>query len=205
MRNQAELADVLDRLDAAGIDEVFVVAGDLREPEGDYADGLALLRSMAELGRLPARLGVPSYPEGHWAIDEHTLWSSLHAKQRYADYTVTQLCFDAGAVCRFAAAARDRGVTLPVVAGVPGVVDAGKLLRISLRVGVGESLRFVRGHRSVAGGLVRPGGYRPDGLVGKLAGHVAEGRCELAGLHLYTFNHITATARWVRQARRRAA
>jgi methylenetetrahydrofolate reductase (NADPH) len=205
LRDRAELADVLDRLDAAGIDEVFVVGGDARTPEGEFADGLALLRSMAELGRLPARVGVPSYPEGHWAIDEPTLWSSLWAKQTYADYTVTQLCFDADAVCRWANAARHGGITLPIVAGVPGLVDAGKLLRISLRVGVGESLRFLRGHRSVAGGLLRPSGYHPDALVGELAARVADGRCELAGLHFYTFNHVTATAGWVRRAQEQGA
>lgn len=202
LRDAAELTEVLDRLDAAGVDEVFVVGGDTREPEGAFADGLALLRSMDELGRLPGRVGVPSYPEGHWAIDDDTLWTSLRAKQNYADYTVTQLCFDARAVCRFTAAARHHGITLPIVAGVPGVVDIGRLLRISMRVGVGESLRFVRGHRSVAGSLPRPGGYHPDALVDALATRVSLGHCDLAGLHLYTFNQVTATARWVRRAHR---
>lgn len=203
--DRAELAGILDRIEAAAIDEVFVVGGDQPAPAGAYADGLALLRDMAELGRLPARIGVPSYPEGHWAIDGPTLWESLRAKQDYATYTVTQLCFDADAICRFTTEARDRGVTLPVVAGVPGVVDAARLLRISLRIGIGQSIRFVRGHRSVAGRLLRPGGYRPEGLLRKLATRMGEGRCELAGLHFYTFNRVEATARWVGQAHRRAA
>ncbi|MGH3450311.1 MAG: methylenetetrahydrofolate reductase [Haloechinothrix sp.] len=203
--DEAELSEVVSRLEAAGIDEVFVVGGDASEPAGRFADGLSLLRSMAELGRLPARIGVPSYPEGHRSIDEHALWAALRAKQRYAGYTVTQLCFDADTVCRFAAAARRRGITLPIVAGVPGVVDTGTLLRVSLRIGIGESMRFVRGHRSVAGRLLRPGGYRPEALVRKLGARAREGRCEMAGLHIYTFNHVGATARWVQQAHRRAA
>jgi len=205
VRARGELTGLLDRLEAAGIDEVFVIAGDAREPLGPYPDGLSLLRAMDDLGRVPARVGVPGYPEGHWAIDTPTLWSSLLAKQRYAAYVVTQLCFDADAMCRFAVDMNRRGIELPVVAGVPGVVDVGKLLRVSLRVGVGESVRFVRGHRSVAGRLLRPGGYRPEPLVRKLAARVAAGRCELAGLHLYTFNRVEATARWVDQAYRRAA
>lgn len=200
-----QLTEVLDRLDAAGIGEVFVVGGDAREPLGPYPDGLSLLQAMAEAGRLPAAVGVPGYPEGHWAIDTPTLWSALRAKRPYATYVVTQLCFDADAVCSFAAEVAGRGIGLPVVAGVPGVVDAGKLLRVSLRVGVGESVRFVRGHRSVAGRLLRPGGYRPEPLVRKLAARVADGRCALAGLHLYTFNRVEATRRWVDQAYRRAA
>lgn len=205
LHDTAELTGVLDRLKLAGIDEVFVVGGDGQQPAGDFPDGLALLRGMAELGRLPGEVGVPSYPEGHHAIDDATLWRSLREKQEYATYTVTQLCFDADRICRFAATAHQEGITLPIVAGAPGVVDVTKLLRVGLRIGVGDSLRFVRGNRSVAGKLLRPGGYRPDGLVRKLAGRIANGDCELSGLHLYTFNHIAATARWVRQTHRRAA
>ncbi|MPY78340.1 MAG: methylenetetrahydrofolate reductase [Actinophytocola sp.] len=203
--DSAELSDVLDRLASAGIDEVFVVGGDGEQPAGDFPDGLALLRAMASLGKLPAEVGVPSYPEGHHAIDGATLWTSLLAKQEYATYTVTQLCFDADAICRFAADAQRNGVTLPVVVGMPGVVDITKLLRVGLKIGVGDSLRFARGNTSVAGKLLRPGGYRPDGLVRKLASRVASGDCSLAGLHFYTFNHVAATARWVRNTHRRAA
>lgn len=205
VRDTAELSGMLDRLDAAGIAEVFVVGGDARAPLGAFSDGLGLLRAMADIGRLPARIGVPSYPEGHWAIEPDVLWSALLAKQEFAHYTVTQLCFDADALVRFAGQAHRRGVRLPIVAGVPGVVDARKLLRMSLRVGVGPSIRFVRGHRSLAGRLLRPGGYRPEPLVRRLGARMADGRLPLAGLHLYTFNQVAATARWVESAYRRAA
>jgi methylenetetrahydrofolate reductase (NADPH) len=199
--SRSVLSGLLERAREAGVTHAFVVGGDADEP-GEYLDGLSLLRAMAELGRRPARVGVPSYPEGHWAIDDDTLWTSLRAKQSHADYTVTQLCFDADTVCRFVAAARDRGVGLPVVVGVPGVVDAGRLLRISLRIGVGDAVRFARAHRSTAAALVRPGRYEPDDLVRALAAHVADGRCVLAGLHLYTFNQIAPTVRWLTDAGR---
>ena len=215
VRDEAELSELLGRLDRGGIRDLFVVGGDAREPAGKFPDGLALLRAMAQLGHRPARIGVPSYPEGHPAIDEATLWSALQAKQRYADYTVTQLCFDADAVCRFVVAARQRGITLPIVAGVPGVVDAGTLLRVSVRIGVGDSVRFLRGQRlpamtatavtAAAASLLRPGGYRPAALVRKLGGHVRDGRCDLAGLHFYTFNQVGSTVRWLRSVHRRAA
>ncbi|PXY22623.1 methylenetetrahydrofolate reductase [Prauserella muralis] len=201
---EEHLRELLDRLAGSGIDEVFVVGGDAAVPAGPYADGLALLRAMAGLGRLPATVGVPAYPEGHPVLGERTLWSALHAKQAYASYVVTQLCFEARAVCRFAAAARDRGITLPVVAGVPGAVDTRTLLRMSVRIGVGDSLRFAKGHRSLAGRLLRPGAYLPDALVGELAARADAGECAPAGLHFYTFNRLGATARWAAEARRRA-
>lgn len=203
--DRAQLAGVLDRLDTAGVRDVFVVAGDAPQPAGEFPDGLALLRAMADLGhRMPA-VGVPSYPDGHPSVADDLLWELLRDKQPHATYTVTQMCFDADAVCAFAARARSRGITLPVVAGVPGVVDTARLLRMSMRVGVGDSVRFLRSHRSIAGALLRPTGYRPDGLVRRLGAHVAAGRCALDGLHVYTFNQVDATLRWQQQAQRRAA
>ncbi|WP_433787212.1 methylenetetrahydrofolate reductase [Actinomycetospora sp. CA-101289] len=205
LRDRGELAEVLDRLAAAGVAEVFVVGGDAREPAGAFPDGLALLRAVEDLGRRPARVGVPSYPDGHHRIGTDVLWADLAAKAAHADLTVTQLCFDADLVCAFAGEARRRGIGLPVVVGVPGVVDTARLLRISVRIGVADAVRFARSHRTTAGALLRPGRHRPDALVGALAAHVAAGRCELAQLHLYTFNQVEPTVQWLAQARRAAA
>lgn len=209
LTSEAELADILDRLADTGINEVFVVAGDHAQPAGPFPDGLSVLRAMADSGRRPARVGVPSYPEGHPSIADDQLWAALRAKREYADYTVTQLCFHAEAIIRFAESVRANGIDLPVIAGVPGVVDAGKLLRIGLHIGVGDSLRFLHGNRRTGGhALLRPRGYRPDSLVRQLAaraaGHKPGHTPGLAGLHFYTFNHLAATARWINAARRRA-
>jgi methylenetetrahydrofolate reductase (NADPH) len=200
VRDRGELAEHLGRLAAAGVRDVFVVGGDAREPAGPYPDGLALLRAMEDLGRSP-RVGVPSYPDGHHRVADDALWADLRVKQFHADYTVTQLCFDADLVAGFVAEARRRGIDLPVVAGIPGVVDAARLLRVSVRIGVADAVRFARSHRSTAASLLRPGRHTPDDL---LAGLVAAG-ADLAGLHVFTFNQIEPTVRWLAEARRTAA
>jgi methylenetetrahydrofolate reductase (NADPH) len=204
LTGDTELATVLERLEDAGVREVFVVGGDAGEPAGDYPDGLALLEAMARLGHRFERVGIPAYPEGHHLIDGDVLWTDLTAKQRYAHYLVTQLCFDADAICRFIAAATDRGVNLPVVVGLPGAVDISRLLRVGLKVGVGDSLRYVRGNAAAARRLLRPG-YRPDGLVRKLAARADAGRCRIAGLHIYTFNQLDPTLAWLHRAHQKAA
>jgi methylenetetrahydrofolate reductase (NADPH) len=200
--DEAQLADVCRRLDEAGITDVFVIGGDATEPAGEFADGLALLQALDRIGQRLTSIGIPGYPEGHHLIDDDTLWTSLEAKASYATYVVTQMCFDPDATCRYARAVRDAGIDLPVYAGVPGAVDAAKLLRISMQIGVGDSLRFVRNNAAVARRLLRPVGYRPDSLVKKLAARVADGRCDIAGLHLYTFNQVGATVGWVHQSSR---
>jgi len=205
LRARGELAEHLDRLAGAGVREVFVVGGDAREPAGPFADGLALLRAIEDLGRRPSRVGVPSYPDGHHRVATEVLWADLEAKQVHADYTVTQLCFEADLVCAFVGAARRRGIALPVIAGIPGVVDAARLLRISVRIGVADAVRFARSHRATAGALVRSGRHRPDELVAALAAHVAAGDCALEQVHVYTFNQVEPTVRWLSEARRAAA
>lgn len=203
IKEHAELADAVTRLQAAGVDDVFVVGGDASDPAGDFADGLALLRGLDSIEHGFRHIGVPSYPDGHHLIDDEVLWESLQAKQAYATYTVTQLCFDANAIGQFSIAARNRGIELPILAGVPGVVDMARLLRVSLRIGVGDSVRFVRGNRAVTARLLNPTGYRPDALLRRLGTLVTRGEADLAGLHIYTFNQVTATARWITNARRR--
>jgi len=204
-----ELAGVLDRLAGSGVDEVFVVGGDATEPAGPYPDGLALLRGMAELGRLPASVGVAAYPEGHPVIDDEALWSSLLSKQDYASYVVTQLCFDPDAIATFLSRARERDVRLPVVVGVPGAVDPATLARVGARIGVGDSLRFVTAHHSLVRRLLRPAAGRDAvlrGLADLMSGsapseasdRVGGRRAPVpAGLHFYTFNRVRATARLV--------
>lgn len=195
--DETELAAFIQRLGAVDVRDVFVVGGDSGEPAGEFADGLDLLRAMDGLGHPFEHVGVPSYPEGHPLIDENTTWESLEAKQRHATYTVTQMCFDAATVSRFVTEARSRGITLPVLAGVPGVVDAAKLLRMSMRIGIGDSIRFLRGNRSTVSRLLRPRKSREYPVARELAKLVQDGQCDIAGLHVYTFNHVEATARWL--------
>lgn len=198
------LATLLHQLAAVGIDDLFVVGGDAAAPAGPYPDGLALLDAIAASGHHFAHVGIPAYPEGHHRIDTPTLWTALEAKQAHATYAVTQLCFDSGAICRWIAAARHHGITLPVHAGIPGVVDPTTLLRVSARIGIGDSMRFLRGNHHTATRLLRPGGYRPDALLRGLGARVRAGDCDIAGLHVYTFNRIQPTVAHLEGLRRRA-
>ncbi|MCR3722862.1 MULTISPECIES: methylenetetrahydrofolate reductase [Prauserella salsuginis group] len=197
LTGRGELIDVLDRLAGAGVDDVFVVGGDTPEPAGPYPDGAALLREMADLGRLPAEVGVPSYPEGHPSIDDATLWASLRSKQDLATYTVTQLCFDLAAIREFLRQAGEHGITLPVVIGVAGAVDVTTLARVGSRIGVGDSLRFLTSHRSIVGRLLRPRRGRDAVLRGVVDLAARPGEPTPAGVHCYTFNKVRATARMI--------
>ena len=202
IRSAGHLTQVVGRLEEAGVDDVFVVGGDGGEPEGPYPTALALLEAMAAQGAGFGHVGIAGHPEGHHHADDPTLDALLVAKQPFATYVTTQVCFDTQVVATWARRIRRRGVALPIHAGVPGVVDSAKLLRVSMRIGIGDSVRFLRKNRAAALRLMRAGSYRPDALVRQLA--ALEGDAAVDGLHLYTFNEAGATSAWVARVRARS-
>jgi methylenetetrahydrofolate reductase (NADPH) len=195
LRDREHLREVLDRLAATGVDRAFVVGGDAAQV-GEYADGLALLRDLAELGHPFREIGVPGYPQGHPAVPDDWLRADLTEKVPYVHYVTTQMCFDAAATRRWITGLRADGLMLPVHLGIPGAVDLARLLRVSARIGVTDAAHFVSRHTGLLWRFLRPRGYEPSGLLEALAPTVADAAAGVAGLHVYTFNQLERTERW---------
>lgn len=193
--DRAELEEILRRLDAAEIQKAFVVGGDV-EGHGEFLDGLALLTAMEEIGHGLVEIGVPGYPEGHHIVDAPTITKALHDKVPYASYVTTQMCFTPDAIADWVSGARADGIGLGVYIGIPGVAELTKLVSLSFRIGVGPSARFLSKNKSLAGRLVRPGGYSPDDLIIGLAPLLADPPSNINGLHVYTFNRVETTEQW---------
>lgn len=200
VRDGAHLCSLLRRMERAGIREAFVVGGDLRRPAGKFHSSLSLLREMEGFGHGLERIGVAAYPESHPLISDEDLVSALREKERYATYAVTQICFDPDTLTGWVSKLRERGAGLPVYVGLAGVAERRKLLQISMKIGVGDSARFLRKQSGLVGRLVKPGGYRPDALVDALAPYFGDGYYGLAGFHINTFNQVEDTERWRREA-----
>lgn len=197
VRDRAHLARLLGRLAVVGVDDAFVVGGDAERPVGAYPHGLALLEAMAGLTLRPARLGVPAYPEGHHRIEAADLQRDLEAKAALADYAVTQLCFEARPLLAWLERQRRLGLPLPVHAGIPGVMEPKRLLAIALRLGLGPSVRALRRRSGWVARLLRPADYRPDALVEELRPALGDPAGGFVGLHVYTFNRVEPTRRWL--------
>jgi methylenetetrahydrofolate reductase (NADPH) len=196
IRNRGHLAELLGRLDDAGIDRAFVVGGDADDP-GDFPDGLSLLRAMAHLRHGIADIGIPCYPQGHPSIPDDRLLEALAAKAPFARYMTTQMCFDAAAISTWLAARRAAGIALPAIVGIPGVADPQRLMTIGARIGVKDTRRFVLKNARFVTKMLRSGGfYRPDDLMLELAPLFADPGAGIGGIHLYTFNGIEATEGW---------
>jgi len=193
----ADLEELVAQLQEAPVREVFVVAGDAEEPRGRFHGAIDLLEALDALGRPFPEIGITGYPESHPFIDDDTTIAAMFEKARHATYIVSQVCFDPAITAQWIEDVWARGTRLPIYVGVPGVVSRAKLLRVSARIGIGDSLRFLRKNGSFAGRFLR-GGFSPDPLVDGLGPVLGSGK--VGGFHLFTFNDVADTEAW-RQAR----
>jgi methylenetetrahydrofolate reductase (NADPH) len=194
--DRAHLEEILRWLGEHGLREIHVIGGDSREPVGPYESAFQLLDAMSQLEHGIEEVGIGGYPEGHPLISGEELDRALMDKQPFASYVVTQLCFDADAILGWISYVRHRGIRLPVYIGLPGAVDRKKLLQVSLEVGVGDSVRFLKKQAGLVGMLLKPGGYCPDELVERLVPYAGDEHFDIAGVHLYTFNQVQRTEQW---------
>jgi methylenetetrahydrofolate reductase (NADPH) len=203
IKDEEHLKEVLDRLEAIGVHDVFAIAGDVEEPMGKFGGAAALLVAMADLGHRLDDVGISGYPESHPFISDETTIQVMFDKEPFATYIVSQLCLDARVIAWWIGAVRARGVRLPIHIGIPGPIASRKLLRIASRIGVGESTRFVRGHGGLLTRLFLRGRYGPGPLIERLAPQLADPGNSVRGVHLYTFNEVVTTERWRRETLRR--
>ena len=203
LKGEGHLAEVVDRLRAVGIDEVFLPAGDADPPAGSWDAALPALAALSGINeRLRAgggtgitEVGITGYPESHPSIDDDVTVQAMWDKRSHATNIVSNLCFDPAAVSGWVKRVRRRGVTLPVKMGIAGPVERTKLLTMATKVGVGQSTRFLTQHASWFARLAAPG-YSPERLLAKVAKDVGAEEYVVTGLHIFTFNQVAETEAW---------
>ena len=130
----AQLAAILDRLEAAGIENVIALRGDpprrdatFVPTEGGFAHGsefAAFIRS-----RWPFCIAGAVYPEGHPESRE-PLDDVSYAKLKQdvgVEVLISNLFFEPDDFFRFVRRARSAGVTVPIVPGVMPITSAKQL------------------------------------------------------------------------------
>jgi len=182
IRDAAHLREILDAIKQMGVRSVFVIAGDAREPAGEFPDSVSLLEAMMRAGHDLDNIGVSGYPESHSFIDDDMTIQAMWDKRRIATYIVSNLCFDPRVVKQWVGRVRRRKVELPVYIGMAGIADPAKLLRISARIGVVDSARFLRGHSNWFLRMMQPGGYSPERFVRRLLPDIGAPERKVAGL-----------------------
>lgn len=193
--SHSALEELVERLKGTGVPEMHVIGGDAEEAVGTYTCALDLLEDLSSMDH-GLRLSVACYPEGHPHIPDDTLVDALRRKQPYAAYMINQLCFDPTALVRWLTSMRMAGITLPLRVGLAPPINPAKLLDISVRIGVGTSVKYLSKQHGFLRTLLRGKFYKPERLLAQLGDALVSPEMNIDGLHIFSFNQIPAAVEW---------
>lgn len=192
--SRRDITAVLTRLQARGIENILALRGDPPGGRGPFtppADGYCHASEL--IAHINAHGGfcvaAAAYPEGHieapsWEKDLDYLALKI---EQGVSLLITQLFFDNALFYRFLAAVRQRGITVPVTAGIMPVLNAGQIKRITTLCGatIPPALsRLLERYGADAAAMAEAGIEYACCQITDLLAHGVD------GIHLYTMNKV---------------
>ena len=183
------LSNEIASLRAGGIENILCLRGDAPkdttvQPPGHFAHAVDLVRA---LGSSSFCLGGACYPECHpeCAHMEDDIGYLREKVDAGLDFVTTQMFFDNNIFYRYLSKLRDRGVTVPVIAGIMPVTNGKQIARICAISGTYLPSRFKA--------IVDRYGDRPDAMLSAGVAYATEQIIDLFAngvnaVHIYTMN-----------------
>ncbi len=186
---------VLQEMKDKGIENVLALRGDI--PEGgrtahDYRYASELISEIKSNGNFC--IGAACYPEGHVESANKTE-DITYLKQKVeagCDFVTTQMFFDNNILYNYLYRIRERGITVPVVAGIMPVTSASQIQRICRMSGTYLPSRFKA--------IVDRFGDNPAAMKQAGIAYATEQIIDLIangvnGIHIYSMNKPDVAAR----------
>lgn len=195
--SRAELKEVLDQIQTAGIDNVMALRGDPPKGETEFKphpDGFNHAAELADFIRQNYKfcVAVAGYPEGHVeAPDKETDWKRLLAKVKAGgDLIITQLFFDNRDFFAFEKRMREKGVNVPIIPGIMPITNLSQIVRFTQMCGAKIPEKAMRDLKGLE--------ENPETVADYGVRHAAEQCKELLelgvpGIHFYTLNKSKST------------
>ena len=193
---KAEVQTVIENLKALGIENILALRGDIPEgmvfpSEDRYHYAYELVEAIRRSGDFC--IGAACYPEGH-VENEHKEDDIKFLKQKVdsgVDFLTTQMFFDNSILYSYLYRIREKGITVPVIAGIMPVTSAAQMKRSQELSGTVFPRRFLAmldrfGDHPKA--MEQAGiAYATDQIIDLLANGVKN-------IHIYSMNkpHIAA-------------
>ncbi len=184
-----EVRRVLGELKTRGIENVLALRGDI--PEGgplahDYRYASELIREIRNFDG-DFCIGAACYPEGH--VESANKTEDIeHLREKVeagCDFVTTQMFFDNNILYNYLYRIRERGITVPVVAGIMPVTNARQIDRICRMSGTYLPARFkaiVDRFGDNPAAMKQAGiAYATEQIIDLIANHVN-------GIHVYSMN-----------------
>lgn len=183
-----KVQEVLKELREKNIENILALRGDIPEGgpvEHDYHYASELIYDIRKAGDFC--IGAACYPEGHVesankSVDIEYLKEKVDAG---CDFVTTQMFFDNNILYNYLYRIRERGITVPVVAGIMPVTNVSQIKRICQMSGTALPVRFKAlldrfGDNPAA--MKQAGiAYATEQIIDLIANHVN-------GIHVYSMN-----------------
>lgn len=136
---------MLEKFKQHGIENVLALRGDIPAggaPENEYHYAAELVRDIKSQGDFC--VGGACYPEGHVEAANKTE-DILHLKEKVdagCEFLTTQMFFDNNILYNFLYRIREKGITVPVIAGIMPVTNVKQIKRITSMSGTYLPERF---------------------------------------------------------------
>lgn len=186
---------VLEELKSRGIENVLALRGDIPADgrvEKDYRYASELIAQIRRSGDFC--IGAACYPEGHVESENKTA-DIRYLKEKVeagCDFVTTQMFFDNNILYNYLYRIREKGITVPVVAGIMPVTNRSQIQRICQMSGTYLPARFKA--------IVDRFGDRPAAMKQAGIAYATEQIIDLIangvnGIHIYTMNKPDVAAR----------
>lgn len=179
---------VLSELKSRNIENVLALRGDIPKDgrvETDYRYASELIAEIKAAGDFC--IGAACYPEGHVESENKTV-DIEHLKEKVeagCDFVTTQMFFDNNILYNYLYRIREKGITVPVIAGIMPVTNAAQINRILAMSGTYMPTRFkaiVDRFGDNPAAMKQAGiAYATEQIIDLIANHVN-------GIHVYSMN-----------------
>ena len=186
--------EMVDRYRSLQIENILALRGDI--PAGgrlseDYRHAVDLIRDIKELGDFC--IGGACYPEGHIEC-AHKEDDIRHLKEKAdagLDFLTTQLFYDNSVFYNFLYRIREKGIRIPVIAGIMPVTKASQLARSAAMSGTDVPQRFrnIVDHYGDNPAAMKQAGiiYASEQIIDLVANGIRH-------IHIYTMNSPSVAA-----------
>jgi methylenetetrahydrofolate reductase (NADPH) len=207
IKNQAMLNDWISMYqNEAGVDEALLLAGGPNKPVGDFDSSIQLIESGLFDKAGFKRLHIAGHPEGSIDIDpdggiknvsEALSWKQEFSKRTDASMAiVTQFCFNADVVNKWAGDVKNNGIDIPIHIGIAGPAKLQTLLKFSVECGIGASMKVLTKRAKDITKLLLP--YKPTQILKDLAEYKSKDpELNIEQVHFFPFGGIKQTADWL--------
>ena len=186
--SKSYVRDMVSQIKGLGIENIMALRGDIPQDGKvgtDYKYAADLIRDIKEQSDLC--IGGACYPEGHIEC-RHKEDDIIHLKEKVesgCDFLTTQMFFDNNILYNFLYRIREKGITVPVVAGIMPITNARQLERSVALSGTHVPQRF----RAIVDKFGdNPSAMKQAGIVyaaGQIIDLIANG---ITHIHVYSMN-----------------